>query len=221
MSYSPMTDNKLLLAPAVAAAVAVVGLTVAQSDQFSRRMLKPDKLQAKRLNEYKYRWDQSNDKAVLRAHMYLVGGVDAHEQKLATSRPESDQASTIWDVSGLKALIQEWMQRDKQRQKEKDSTTPFPQIMGLVREEESREILVELYHPQSGTYQLPLQRFGLMLADILEDTLTTTALCFLADASSGLGCQFVADLLEASKAGVVSLMTKNQLIFHEIKIFDN
>jgi hypothetical protein len=201
MSYSPMADNKLLLLPAVAAATAVVGLTIAQSDVFSRRLLHPEQLQAKRLHEYKYRWDQSNDKALLRAHLYLAGGVDAHEANQMTSKRSSNSSSNLWDESGLQALIQEWMQQDKKRGN--DATTPFPRILGMIREEESREWLVDLYHPQSGTYSLPLQRFGLLLADVLEDTMTTTALCFVADASSGLASQFVPDLLEASKAGVV------------------
>ena len=198
-----MADNKLLLIPAVAAATAVVGLTVAQSDQFSRRFLKSDKLQLKRLHEYKYRWEQANDKALLRAHMYLAGGVDAH---LASPTKTNKNSTSIWDESGLQALIQEWMQQDKKRGKDTATVaTPFPRILGLSREEDSREVVVELYHPQSGTYQLPLQRFGLLLADVLEDSLTTTALCFVADASSGLGSQFVADLLEVSKAGVVGI----------------
>lgn len=213
-----MADNKLLLIPAVAAATAVVGLTVAQSDQFSRRLLDPKKLQAKRLHEYKYRWDQANDKAVLRAHMYLAGGIDAHQHSLATtstSTAPSRQTSIIWDESGLQILIEEWMQHDKKR--DAKEPTPLPRILGMVREEESREILVELYHPQSGTYQLPLQRFGLLLANVLENTMTTTALCFLADASSGLGSQFVADLLEVSKAGVVSEVKINAVIGFEFK----
>ena len=194
----PAIDNKLLLIPAIAAATAVVGLTVAQSDQFSRRFLKSDKLQLKRLFEYKYRWEQANDKALLRAHMYLAGGVDAHLNKIPN---QNTTKTSVWDKEGLQALIQEWMAQDKKRGKQ--GTTPFPHILGMSREEETREIVVELYHPQSGTYQLPFQKFGLLLAEVLENSLTTTALCFVADASSGLGSQFVADLFQESKAGVV------------------
>jgi hypothetical protein len=135
----------------------------------------------------------------------------------------STSATMIWDEDGLKELIGEWMKEDKRLEKESreavangtvnksiatsptsaSSPSPFPRILGFSREDESREVLVELLNPLSGKYELPLAKFGLTLADILEDTLTSTALCFVADASSGLGSEMVADILDASKAGVV------------------
>lgn len=214
-AYNMMdTQNTILAASAIVAITAVVGLSVAQSDQFSRRALAPARLQAKRLQEYAYRWEQSIEKALMRAQIYLAGGVDA--QLVSSSQQQQEQqskaaASKIWDEHGITDLITEWMKQDKKLQKEQGSSpgnkaadnTPFPQILGFSREEESREILVELCHPKSGSYELPLIKFGMVLADILEATLTSTTLCFVADASAGLGSQLVADLLDASKAGVV------------------
>lgn len=210
------TQNTILVAAGASAAAAVVGLTIAQSDAFSRKFLTPQKLQNKRLHEYAYRWEQATEKALLRSQIYLAGGLNAHEavqmQTPASSPQQQMQMSPtkIWDEEGLKDLVQEWMKQEKQLDKESkknggdtsSALSPFPRILGLSREEDSRDILIELYHGQSGMYQLPLLQFGLILADILEDTLTTTALCFVADASSGLGSQMVADMLDASKAGV-------------------
>jgi len=207
------SQNAILFASAVVAITAVVGLSVAQSDQFSRRALAPARLQAKRLQEYAYRWEQSVEKALMRAQIYLAGGVDA--QLVSSSQQQQEHLSKaapskVWDEQGLTDLITEWMQQDKKLQKEQQGlgkgSTPFPQILGFSREEDSREILVELYHTQSGSFELPLIKFGMVLAEILDATLTSTALCFVADASAGLGSQLVADLLDASKAGVVRFL---------------
>ena len=219
------TQSKILISAGVTAATAVVGLVIAQTDRFSRKFLGPPRLQAKRLLEYAYRWEQSVDKALLRCQIYLAGGVNAHEEQTmqtsTTNRNRNQELlfspTKLWDGDGIKNLIKEWMQQEKKQEKENRKTasnrssspivdaamSPFPRILGLSREEESREILVELYHTKSGMFQLPLLRFGLILADIMEEDLTTTALCFVADASSGLGSHLVADMLDASKAGVV------------------
>ena len=228
------TQHKILIAAGVAAATAVVGLVIAQTDRFSRKVLTPPRLQAKRLLEYAYRWEQAVDKALLRCQIYLAGGVNSHEEQMmqTESRGGSSSSSsrakrqevllstaTIWDEDGIRELIQEWMQQEKTQEREsrknpvkKPSSalllpncaiSPFPRILGFSRERESRDILIELYHEKSGMYQLPLLPFGLVLASMMEEKMTTTTLCFVADASSGLGSHLIADLLDASKAGVV------------------
>jgi len=212
------THDTLFIAAGLTATAAVIGLTVAQTDLFSRKFLSLPQHQAKRMREYAYRWEQSLEKSLLRSKIYLAGGLNAHESQLMqpsgnTSRQQRMQHFSpikIWDQDGLRNLILEWMKQEKQQERNsKDSgsvmVSPFPRILGISREEDSRDLLVELYHFQSGIYQLPLVNFGMVLADILEETLTTTALCFLADASSSLGSRMVADMLEASKAGVAIL----------------
>ncbi|CAB9502130.1 expressed unknown protein [Seminavis robusta] len=206
---SNSAQNTLLTATAMTAAIAVVGLSVAQSDVVSRKILSSERLQAKRMQEYSYRWQQSNEKALLRVLYALSGGVRALEEEDQIQKPPEPSMSKIWDKSSLEALIEEWIANDKQQEKEarnkepqKTSVSPFPRILGISQQIESCEMILELYHPHSGSYQLPLLDFGTALADILESTITTTALCFVADASSGLGSRMVADLLEASKAGV-------------------
>lgn len=227
MSHSATSvsgQDAILTASAVTAAVAAVGLAAAQSDFVSRRILSPEKLQNKRLREYSYRWGQSIDKTFLRCQYYLAGGIEAAHSKAEKGVHDAVPPTKIWDEDGLKELINEWMKEDKKRTKESrklssngassrseqvaasspnPSLSPFPRILGFTREEESREVLVELYNPLSGKYELPLARFGLLLADIVGEMLTSTALCFVADASSGLGSQLIADMLDASKAGVV------------------
>jgi hypothetical protein len=214
-------QNTILTASAVTAAVAVVGLSVAQTDAVSRRILSPEQLQAKRMQEYAYRWQQANDKAQLRVHYAVTGGVSALEAEQLQGQPRKVLSTLhIWDDTGVKELIEEWIANDKQNQHQdrkaatsgngnsaamKDSSvSPFPRILGVSREEESRDLLLEVYHSHSGVYTLPLLTFGVALADALEATITTTALCFVADASSGLGSRMLANLFEASNSGVVS-----------------
>lgn len=218
MSYSPSSaqgQDALFTAATIVAAVGAIGLAAAQSDFVSRIILSPERLQAKRLQEYAYRWEQAIEKAFLRCQYYLAGGIEEAYRGL---EKQSTWASPtmIWDETGLKQLVQDWMKQDKENERGSRRSTgngkinskasahsPFPRILGFSREEESREILIELYNPLSGKYQLPLARMGLVLAAILEETLTSTALCFVADASSGLGSHMLEELLDASKAGVV------------------
>lgn len=228
MSYSPASLNgqdAIFTATAVTAAVAAVGLAAAQSDIVSRRILSHDNLQAKRLREYSYRWEQAIDKMTLRCQYYLAGGIDAvhgNETRKQSTSKSNPSTTMIWDEDGLKELIQEWMTEDKKHERESrekvsnesgnhnstaeasSPSSPFPRILGFSREEDSREVLIDLINPVTlAKFELPLAKFGSILAEIFEGTLTSTALCFVADASSGLGTTMIADILDASKAGVV------------------
>ena len=77
---------------------------------------------------------------------------------------------------------------------------------------------------QKLIYQMPLTKFGLNLADKMEDHLTATALfCFVSDASSGLGLNLISDLLIKSGTDVVSYARKRfefpLLITFSIQLF--
>ena len=80
-------------------------------------------------------------------------------------------------------------------------------VLGVGLDERDSRAVPEHYvyiSFQSLLYQLPLRSFGFKLADKMEHQLTATALCFVADASSGLGLNLVGDLLTKSGANVVS-----------------
>jgi len=51
--------------------------------------------------------------------------------------------------------------------------------------------------------QVPLVTFGLLLADAFDAKVTGTALCFVADASSGLGSHVLARIAQECDAGMV------------------
>ncbi len=65
---------------------------------------------------------------------------------------------------------------------------------------------------------LPLVQFGLKLADAFENQLTSTTLCFIADASSGLGSEMLGQVIAGCGAGVVS-QKSNGLSFEKWRIF--
>ena len=52
--------------------------------------------------------------------------------------------------------------------------------------------------------EVPLVEFGLKLADTFKDLLTSTTLCFIADASGGLGSEILGRIVESCGAGLVS-----------------
>ena len=76
---------------------------------------------------------------------------------------------------------------------------------------------------QKLIYQMPLTKFGLKLADKMEDHLTATALCFVSDASIVLGLNLNNDLLIKSGTDVVSYARKRfkfpLLITFSIQLF--
>jgi hypothetical protein len=62
--------------------------------------------------------------------------------------------------------------------------------------------------------KVPLVAFGLKLHEAMEAQITSTTFCFVADASSGLGTQWITGLLESCNAGVVCVFRYFMLVAH-------
>jgi len=100
--------------------------------------------------------------------------------------------------------------------KEKRGSTS---IIGLKWNEESDKEKVEIIlavksvdsedEGKTVTYEkiveLPLVPFANKLADTFENNLTSTTLCFVADASSGLGSEILGRIASSTDAGLVSI----------------
>ena len=96
------------------------------------------------------------------------------------------------DSDKVKEFIQDIIQ-------EKSET---PSIVGIKGTEDGND-LVLILQDGSDTIHVPLVNFGQELATAFEQKLTSTALCFVADASSGLGSEMLAQIASSCGAGMV------------------
>mmetsp|Transcript_102 Transcript_102/g.272 ORF Transcript_102/g.272 Transcript_102/m.272 type:complete len:562 (-) Transcript_102:185-1870(-) len=192
------TSDILFSVIATSAASVVVGLILLQTDRVSRKILDPAQLNTKRRSEYKYSWTKAVDKAKLLLDYSLAGGPREYNED-----PEIVMRNTeyISKEEDLDALIEKIVDR-------KDTKSRF---YGLKIDKDPLDPLGEYYlfivHEQELSdgktlYQLPLVKFGMKLAEAFEDELTTTALCFVADASAGKAASMLESLVKESKAGV-------------------
>lgn len=163
----------------------VMGVSLVQSDMFSRFLLSAPQLQERRFREYLYRWEKSLEIVKLRCYYYLAGGIGEGAGNESTAK--------ILDEEEMKDLIDGWIK----------SNESCWMVLGINRDISNDE--KELYLEFENRIQVPFVTFGLLLSQAFEDQITTTALCFIADASSGLGTRLVEGLLSSSKAGVAVL----------------
>jgi hypothetical protein len=155
------------------AMVCVAAIPVLQSDSVSRQLLSPPKLQAKRKATYRYRWEKFTTKELLKT-LQTMGGDD-----------------------NLVLLVQEEELREFIVDRcMKGQGNPKILCVGVDEQLPTREVCVWIWMQDDGImYQASMKKFGLLLADIMEDTMSTTALCFVADASGGLGTKLVTNVL--------------------------
>ena len=195
----PETSSLFFPLIATSAAVAVGGLALLQTDRVSRKILDPAQLNTKRRGEYRYNWKKAVDKAKLQLDYCLAGGPQKYDDDPEIVTKNTEYVSKEDD---LDALIKKIV--DKKNSKSKfftlkidkdphDSTEEF--YLFIVQEQRSSNDRV--------LYQVPLVKFGLKIAQAFEDQVTTTTLCFVADASAGKATSMLESLVRESKTGVV------------------
>lgn len=86
-----------------------------------------------------------------------------------------------------------------QRILDKNANVPTPSIASITQ-----DYIVLKQKGQDEYIKFPLQEFVSQLKQAFEDTLTSTALCFVADASSSLGLDMIESILMESNTGMVS-----------------
>jgi len=74
-----------------------------------------------------------------------------------------------------------------------------PSIRGIMCKDDCSLLLEK----DSIIMSVPLLKFGLELATVFEEKLTSTALCFIADASSGLGTKMLGEIVSSCGAELV------------------
>lgn len=92
-----------------------------------------------------------------------------------------------------------------------DKNKPSPSIIGIKVTEDDSVVLSLAVKVDDDSkknacekiVELPLVEFGRKLATAFEQQLTSTTLCFIADASCGLGSELLGEIVSSSGAGLV------------------
>lgn len=181
---------------AATAATAAASLALVQTDFISRKVLDPKKLDAKRRTEYQYNWKTSMEKAYLQLDYCLAGGMSTYEKDEQINAKNTEFLSSDED---LDSLVQRICKDKKSKfcslKIDRDSNDPNGEFYLYIMDKNNT----------LPRYQLPLMDFGVRLAKAFEDQLTTTTLCFVADASSGKGTSLLEQLVCEAKTGVAIL----------------
>jgi len=186
---------------AAGAAVSVASLALLQTDRVSRWMLEPRRLLAKRRHEYSYQWQTAMERTHLQLDYCLAGGSEK-----VHSDPEVNLKNT--NYLGSDEEQDSLVQRIVSKNKEKDSTFS---VLKIDRDpsDPTGDFYLFLMREQEGCepeyFQLPLVAFCQKLSAAFENQLTTTTLCFVADASSGKASELLEDLMQQAKTGVAVL----------------
>ncbi|KAG7355739.1 hypothetical protein IV203_000425 [Nitzschia inconspicua] len=189
---------------AVSAAALVGGLVLLQSDRISRRILDSQQLDTKRRGEYRYQWKTAFERTKLQLEYYFAGGIEKHKED-----PECVMKNTTYisDDTEMDALVRTIVSLDVKT----DMTTDRYYTLKIDQDphDPTGDYFVFLARQSSDSriqlYELPLIKFGMKLAEAFEDQLTTTTLCFVADASSGKASSLLEQLVTLSKTGVAVL----------------
>jgi hypothetical protein len=192
-----MNTDILLPAAIVSAAMSVAVLGLLQTDAVSRKMLNPTGLQIKRKQEYAYRWQTALEKAHLQQAYYLAGGVSqVHEDEDYIAK----QTDYLSKPEELETLMQSILKSKETRVQILKIDTDSHDATG----EYYLHLLERAVDQQSKPriIQVPLATFGLLLQKAFDEQLTSTTLCFVADASSGKATNLLEQLVHESKTGV-------------------
>jgi len=195
-----MSDSSSLFFPLVAtsAAVAAGSLALLQTDRVSRLILDPSRLNTKRRAEYQYSWKNASDKTKLQLDYCLAGGLQKYNDD-----PEIVMKNTecILKEEAMDSLVKKIVDK-------KDKTFVYYALkIGKDPYDPKDEFYLFLMQEQQTdqdrtVIQVPLVKFGLKLAKAFEDQLTSTTLCFVADASAGKATNLLESLVKEAKTGV-------------------
>jgi len=195
-----------------ATAAVVMGLSTIvamQLDSVSRWFLSPKSLLAKRRREYRYAVEQGNEYTALMIRQHIGGGKGVYDPKTE---------AVVWakignnDTEEMDDLLTEIM----------DSKKATPVIVAIEQDLEDdknpNEYHLFLAFPPASAglstpaapnlYQkvrVPLIAFCERLAKAFKDKMTSTALCFVADASSGMGTELLTDVVKDANHGVATI----------------
>ena len=221
---SSHSSSWIPLATAGVAGVAVVALTVLQSDACSRSILPAEQLATKRRTEYNYRWTTALQKAKLQFEYYVAGGnvngSKAAEEVLL-------RTTLVTEESEMQDLVNQILSKKEPtdlrivRLGKDDKISPTEFFLWLIRDDsngdddasnanitfstESSNTEPKKKKARRGScediiYQVPLTKFTALLSAAVEQQVTSTTFCFVSDASANAASRTVVGMVQAIKS---------------------
>jgi len=194
-------------------AVVAMGLSTIlamQLDGVSRWFLSPTSLLAKRRREYRYAVEQGSEYTALMIRQHVGGGKGLYDPKTE---------SVVWakigssDTEEMDTLLSEIMDSKKAtpvivaiEQDLEDDNNPNDYHLFLAFPPANAGVSTPAAPNLYQKVRVPLIAFCERLAKAFKDQMTSTALCFVADASSGLGAEMLTDVVKDCNHGVVSCL---------------
>ena len=206
---------------ATGAAMTIATIGILQTDYISRKyLLSPIRLQRKRCQTYSYTWKHKIlEYTKLQLNYFLVGGKDKISD-YNTNPKILDKNYTEYisskDTEGMEQLIQKILDKTKKGgsktyrivkidQDVEDPTNEY--YLYLMEEEQEKRGAApqdsKVYYDVTKLvlYQVPLIEFCTLLREELDNIISTVTFCFVADASSNRGYDFIYDMCEKSCKG--------------------
>ena len=206
MMKTSSIDTTILYSGAIAAFVTIL-IVLSQIDGVARYILSPLRLRAKRRQEQLYRIEKTIAKSILYIRRYINNGnfYEWAEEKKITD--------LVTSYEGLQNLVEEIVANTRQTPLivgiSKDLTLAkvdewyihlaFPIKSSKEDEDGSDDYTLRQY---GRRVQVPLEKFGRILASKFEKESPNFDFCFIADASSSLGSQVVGEVIQHSKFGI-------------------
>ena len=195
-----------------------ISLPLLQMDAVSRKVLSPDRLRAKRRSTQVYEMDKAveiqrlRNKAVVQAAAFAAKEPTATNSRMRTDgstwryNPKEDRLET--ELLSTQEEYEELVKRIL------DKKVPTPYIVAIDKDDEDgldkREIYLWLAFPPVSDdgkdkeskegwrrVQVPLIPLAKLLAEAFDNQITSTALCFITDASSGLSSEVLHHILNS------------------------
>lgn len=198
-----------------------ISLPLLQMDAVSRKVLSSDRLRAKRRSTQVYEMDKAVEIQRLR-NKAVVQAVATAAKESSTVNQSSKMDGSTWRYNPKEdrlatTLLSTHEEYEKLVKRIVDKKLPTPYITAIDKDDEDgldkREIYLWLaFPPASGDdntekdseeeegwerVQAPLIPVANLLAEAFDNQITSTALCFITDASSGLSSEVLHHIMDS------------------------
>lgn len=216
--------NLLSYAAGIFSTMGMSTIFLMQLDGISRRILAPPRLLAKRRQEYAYASEQSSEYNALMIRQHVGGGRGCYDPQTESSVWEThskndikemeEVISDILDANGPSPVI---VAIEQDLGDDSDPNTyhlflAFPSASSSSSRDEDDGVAVTAIIATPGPpafyprrVRVPFVIFTELLAAAFEKQMTSTALCFVADASSGMGSETLVEVVRKCNHGVATI----------------
>ena len=195
-----------------------ISLPLLQLDAVSRKVLSPDRLRAKRRSTQVYEMDKAVEIQRLRNKAVVQAAAMAAKESTANQSSKADGSTWRYNPKEDRlatTLLSTQEEYEKLVKRIMDKKSPSPYITAIDKDDEDgldkREIYLWLaFPPASGVdkaekdseegwerVQVPLIPLANLLAEAFDNQITSTALCFITDASSGLSSEVLHHIMDS------------------------